>query len=208
VQCICKKNAADAYSHIFMASKRQHFSSFSWNLHKKLFQKRFKRDCTLLERLPNEIFLEIFNYLSDVDIVYAFSQLNNRFQYLILNYCNKFDFKSVSKAKFKFIIQEHDTQQWRSLRLSDDDNTPGQITLFSQLFPFVKYVPQLEILSLINMKLKTAKYIIPQIKTFTHLVSLTIGSICGKDILTLELPSLKYLIVSSCNHSKWMEVRN
>jgi len=191
-----------------MACKRQHFSLFSWNIHKKSFKKRFKRDCTLFERLPNELFLEIFTYLSDVDIVYAFSQLNDRFQCLILSYCKTFDFKSVSKAKFKLVIQEHDTQRWQSLRLSDNDDTPGQIILFSQLFPFVKYVPQLQDLSLINMKPKTAEFIIPQIKTFTHLVSLTIGSICGKNISTLELPSLKYLIVNSCKYSKWMKVRN
>ncbi len=191
-----------------MTSKRRHFSPFSWNTYKKTFQKRFKRDCTLLERLPNELFLEIFNYLSDVDVVYAFSQLNHRFQCLILNYCHTFDFKSVSKTKFKLVIQEHNTQQWRSLRLSDDDDTPGQITLFSQLFPFIKYVSQLETLSLINMKPKTAQFIIPQMKIFTHLVSLTIGSICGKDISTLELSSLKYLVIRSCKHSKWMKVRN
>src|SRR5205085_8080945 len=100
-------------------------------LYKKSFQKRCKRESTLLECLPNELFLEIFNYLSNVDIVYAFSQLNNRFQYLILNYCKTFDFKSISKAKFKLVIREHNTQQWRSLRLSDDDYTPRQIILFS-----------------------------------------------------------------------------
>ena len=43
-------------------------------------------------------------------------------------------------------------------------------------------------------------------RTFTHLVSLTIGSVCGKDISALELPSLKYLTVNSCKYTKWMEV--
>jgi hypothetical protein len=190
-----------------MASKRKHVSSFSRNI-LKLLQKRFKHGSTLIERLPNELFLEIFNYLSDVDVVYAFSQLNIRFQCLILDYCHTFDFKSVSKAKLKFVIREHNTQQWRALRLSDDDDTPGQITLFSQLFPIAKFVPQLHALSLINMKLKTAQSLIPQMKIFTHLVSLTIGNVCGKDLSGLELPSLKYLIINSCRHSKWMKVRN
>jgi hypothetical protein len=194
-------------SNISMASKRERVSSFSKNVLKSI-QKRFKHDSTLIERLPNEIFFEIFNYLSNVDVVYAFSQLNARFQCLILNYCHTFDLKSVSKVKFKFIIREHNTQQWRALRLSDDDDTPGQIILFSQLFPFAKYLPQLHALSLINMKPKTAQCLVPQLKIFTHLVSLTIGSVCGKDLSILELPSLKYLIVHSCKHSTWMKVRS
>jgi hypothetical protein len=190
-----------------MASKRERVSSFSRSVFKSI-QKRFKHGSTSIERLPNEIFLEIFNYLSDADAVYAFSQLNARFQCLALHYCHTFDFKSVSKAKFKLIIAKHDTKRWRALRLSDDDDTPGQITLFSQLFPFAKCVPQLHALSLVNMKPKTAQYLVSHLKTFTHLVSLTIGSICGKDLSILELPSLKYLIIHSCKHSKWMKVRH
>ncbi len=191
-----------------MASKRQHTSTFFANLHEKSYQKRFKRHSTLLERLPNELFIEIFGYLSGVNVVYAFSQLNHRFQCLILNYCHTFDFKSVSKAKFELVLRQHDTQQWQSLRLSADDYTPEQITLFSQRFPFAKHVPQLKTLSLINMKLKHGKIIIPQLKIFTQLVSLTIGSICGKNISMLELPSLKYLVVNACKHSQWLLVSN
>jgi hypothetical protein len=96
-------------------------------------QKRIKRDNTLFEQLPNELFIEIFRYLNGVDIVYAFLQLNNRFQCLLNTYVTTFDFKYVSKAKFDFVTRQHDIHQWRSLRLSDDDETPGQIKLESFL---------------------------------------------------------------------------
>ena len=140
------RNDNDVYSYTFMASKRKHASSYLCEAYKKVSPKHLRRNSTLLERLPNELFLEIFNYLANVDVVYAFSQLNNRFHSLILYYCHTFDFKSVSKAKFKFVIAKHNTQQWRALRLSDDDDTPGQISLFSQLYPFAQYVSSIECL--------------------------------------------------------------
>jgi hypothetical protein len=202
--CTRKRNDVNAHIATSMPNKRPHYS----NKHKKTAEKRFKRDSTLLERLPNELFIETFSYLSDVDIVYAFSQLNHRFQCLIHDCCNTFDFTSVSKSKFKLVIREHDTKQWRSLRLSDDDETPGQVILFSHLFPFAKRVPQLEALSLINMKPKIAQVLMLQLKTFAHLVSLTIGTVCGENIPSLELPSLKHLVVSACKTSKWMKVGN
>jgi len=170
-------------------------------------RKRFKHDLTLLEYLPNELFLEIFSYLNNVDTVCTFSRQNTRFQCLTLNYCYTFDFKSVSKAKFDYIIRQHDIHRWRSLRLSDDDKTPGQVTHFCQLFPFAKYISQLKVLSIIDMKSSTALILLPQLTSFTCLVSLSIGFVCGKSIPFLKLPLLKHLVINSCMHSKWMEVR-
>jgi hypothetical protein len=169
-------------------------------------RKRFKRDATSIEYLPNELFVEIFGYLTDVDAVCAFSRLNKRFQCLTLEYCYTFDFKSVSKAKFDYVIRQHDIYRWRSLRLSDDDNTPGQVTYFCRLFTFTEHIAQLKELSIINMKPSTALIFLPQLTSFTHLVSLSIGSLCGNSIPFLELPSLKHLVINSCMHSKWMKV--
>ncbi len=170
-------------------------------------KKRFKRDVTLIEYLPNELFLEVFNYLTDVDAVCAFSRLNTRFQSLTLDYCYTLDFQSVSKAKFDYVIRQHDIHRWRSLRLSDDDKTPGQVTHFCRLFSFAKHISQLQTLSLIHIKSSTALIFLPQLTSFTHLVSLSLGSVCGNSIRNLELPSLKHLVINSCMHSKWMTVR-
>lgn len=176
-------------------------------MRKMTARKRFKRDSTLFEHLPNELFVEIFGYLSDVDTVCAFSRLNQRLQCLILNYCYNFNFKSVSKVKFDYVIRQHDIHRWRSLCLSDDDNTPGQVTYFCRLFSFAEYISQLEALSIINIKSNTALIFLPQLTSFQHLVSLTIGSVCGKTVPLLEIPTLKHLVINSCMHSNWMKVK-
>jgi hypothetical protein len=139
--------------------------------------KRSKRESTTFEDLPNELFVEIFGYLNGVDTVYAFSQLNIRFQCLLNNYVTNFNFKSVSKAKFYFIIQRHDTHRWRSLCLSDDDNTPGQIELFCQLYPPAKYIHRLESLAVLNMTPKYAQGFLLQIGSFSNLISLDWNSL-------------------------------
>lgn len=168
--------------------------------------KRFKRDSTSIEYLPNELFFEIFNYLTDVDTVCAFSRLNQRFLWLAKDYCKNFDFKSVSKAKFDYVIRQNDIDRWQSLRLSDDDNTPGQVAYFCRLFSFTEHISQLKVLSIINMKPNTTSIFSSQLSSLTNLVSLSIGFICGNSIPLLQLPSLKHLVINSCIHSKWMTV--
>lgn len=168
--------------------------------------KRFKRQSTLLEDLPNELFVEIFGYLNGVDTVYAFSQLNNRLENLLNNYVINFDFTSVSKTKFSFIIEQHNIYQWRSLYLSDDDHTPGQIEFFCQLFSPAKYINQLQSLTVLNMTSKYSMEFLLQIDSFKNLTYLSIGTICGFDIQSIELPSLKQLHLISCKYTTWIMV--
>jgi hypothetical protein len=168
--------------------------------------KRFKHDCTTLEQLPNELFGEIFGYLNSVHSVYAFSQLNDRFQSLLNNYANILDFKSISKANFDFVTRHHDIHQWRSLRLSDDDRTPGQIKLFCQLFPLAQYMSHLQSLCIVNMKPNYTQELFAHLRSFDHLVSLTVGKICGENIQPIDLPLLKRLVITSCKHTDWMMV--
>jgi hypothetical protein len=196
--------------------------------------KRFKCHYTSFERLPNELLIEIFTYLNGVDTVYAFSQLNTRFQSLLINYVNVFDFKSISKAKFDYVIKHHDIHQWQSLRLSDDDETPGQIKHFCQRYPLLQCISQLRSLCALNMTAKYAQEFLLQLKispdhhlsldienivllnienicganiqSFDYLVSLEIGNICGENIQAFELSSLKRLVVTGCKHTAWMMV--
>ncbi|CAF3933453.1 unnamed protein product [Rotaria sordida] len=160
---------------------------------------------TLLEALPNEIFLEIFQYLNGVDTIYAFSQLNNRFQHLLIKYVKTFDFKSITKVKFDFVTQHHDIHRWRSLRLSEDIETPGQIGLFCQLFPLPKYISQIQSLSILNMKPKFAKTVLSQLISFDYLISLTVTTICGENIQPFKLSSLKQLVFTGCKHNNWIK---
>jgi len=169
--------------------------------------KRFKPLTTVLEQLPNELFIEIFSYLTGVDIVYSFSQLNTRLKQLILNYCHTFDFKSVNKTKFDLVIRQHNPQHWRSLRLSNDDETPGQIEYFSRLYPLDQHVFQLESISFINVKANNDNIFLSQLQSFVNLVSLTIKSVCGNYLSPINLPFLKHLVVTSCMNGDWIMVR-
>ncbi|CAF1512371.1 unnamed protein product [Adineta ricciae] len=167
--------------------------------------KRFKHALTEFETLPNELFLEMFGYLTCIETVWAFARLNNRFRNLTLEYCRTFDFKSISKTKLDYITQQHDIRRWKSLRLSDDDDTPGQVTYFCQILSFANNLSHLEALTVVNTQCTITNSLLSQITSFQHLVSLTIGSICGKNLPCINLVSLKYLSINSCMHTIWFQ---
>ncbi len=168
--------------------------------------KRFRHDYATFEQLPNELLIDVFAYLNTVDTVYAFSPLNTRFHSLLIHYVNTFDFTSITKTKFDHVILHHDIQQWKALRLSEDNRTPGQIRLFTQLYPPHHYLSQLHSLSAMHMSAEYAHQFVSQLISFDHLVSLEIGNMCGKKVQSFELPSLKRLVISACKHTAWMMV--
>ena len=161
-------------------------------------EKRFKAASTVLEQLPNELFVEIFAYLSGADVVYSFSQLNIRIKNLILNYCHTFDFQSVHKTKFDLVIQQHNPRHWHSLRLSNDDETPGQIEYFLRLHPLNQRVSQLKSIAFADVNPINGNVLLSQLPSLVNLVSLTIKSVCGECLSSLSLPSLKRLVLTSC----------
>ena len=85
---------------------------------------------TLFEYLANELFIEILSYLTAADAVVALSSRNYRFQCFIFEFCQSFDFTSISKNKFDVVFRYHNTNRWHSLELSDDNYTPGQVKYF------------------------------------------------------------------------------
>lgn len=164
-------------------------------------------DITSLERLPNELFLEIFRYLSGVDVVVAFVQLNQRFRSLVLQHCLSFNFQSISREKFDYVIQHHNVERWKSLTLSNDEQTPGQFNRFSQQFSWQCQLPLLEHLTIRHITPLQAELYLSPISSLIHLVSLNLDQICGKTFPAVELPALKSLRISSCLHCAWMKVR-
>jgi hypothetical protein len=169
--------------------------------------KRKRRSKLSLEHLPNEIFLTIFSYLNDIDTVFAFSNLNYRFQCLLFEYCRSFDFKSVSKSKFDIIFRQYNTKQWKLLKLFNDDDTPGQIEYFIQNYFITEHFSQLQSLSILD-KTGRCRYnlLLYQLRFLTNLNSLTMESICGTKMSHFNLPKLKRLVVSSCRNTKWILV--
>ena len=105
----------------------------------------------MLDVLPNELFYEVFRYLTGDAIFYAFKGLNQRMDALYENYDRyHLDFRSWSKSKFNFIRQLISPDQLRSLILYDADDTCGQITRFFHLFSIRQFV-NLRSLSLLEI---------------------------------------------------------
>ncbi|CAF1240059.1 unnamed protein product [Adineta ricciae] len=167
-------------------------------------KKRFKRELTVFENLPNEIIIDVFDYLNGVDTVYGFDRLNYRFQCLLNDFVKNFDFQSVSKAKLEAVIALHDMHRWRSLCLSNESNTCGQIQFFCESYPLVEHVSQLQSLTIIDMSKNYQERFFRQMRSFDNLVSLSVGNICGVLVQSIRLPSLKQLNLTSCGHTQWI----
>ncbi|CAF1454014.1 unnamed protein product [Adineta ricciae] len=112
------------------------------------------------EWLPNEVLLEIFQYLHDVQLYCAFYGLNCRLNRLLAIHSRvyHFDFRSISKREFDLICKEHFpsiSHRVKSLFLSNDDQTPNLFNRFySYRFEFVRLqslcIDSVNCLSLVN----------------------------------------------------------
>ncbi|CAF3879379.1 unnamed protein product [Rotaria sp. Silwood1] len=130
------------------------------------------------ESLANELFLEVFKYLSTSHIYHAFHGLNVRLDELILEYFRNshLDFRSISKLDFDIIIQEYlpgMLDRITSLCLSDDDDTPGQIDDFFSHGLELRQLVNLHSLLLSNIRSESImdKIILdlPYLSNLTHL---------------------------------------
>lgn len=136
------------------------------------------------ENLPNELFYDLFEFLSIIDRFHSFHNLNNHLNNLL--YYNKqkshLNFQSISKYDLTFICQNYlpfIINQINSLYLSDDDKTPFLSEfLFSSGFTLnqFNYLQNL-ILNRIYC-LNQIFEIIPQCYYLTHLT--IIKCFCGQ----------------------------
>ena len=107
-----------------------------------------------LECLANELLLDLFEYLSSLDLLRAFYTLNTRLNDLIFLHFQRhaLNFQSISKSHFQWICKQHlptMTDAIIALRLSDDDDTPQQINLFfTYNFSFQQHFIYLQSLSI------------------------------------------------------------
>jgi hypothetical protein len=125
-----------------------------------------------LELLPNEIFIECFEYLNAPNIFYSFDQLNYRFSKLIRTIPLHLGCEHVRKSIFdqfcrKMLSTPEIKTQIRSLHLSND-NTCVSIKRFLSLF---------------------------SLNEFSHLRSFTLTEVKSKNVeqLQLVLPLLSEL---------------
>lgn len=159
------------------------------------------------EHLPNELFIKIVSYLTGTDAIMAFADLNYRFQCLIFEICQTLNFTSISKSNFDIIFRYQQTNRWHSLKLSDGNDTPGQVRYFFENYSLIRNFSQLQSLSIIKIDPFNDYPLLSQLPFLTNLVSLEIESICGNNISEFDLPKLKKLTLSSCAHTNWLKVK-
>ena len=162
----------------------------------------------ILEDLPNELFIEVLTYLTSIDIILTFGKLNHRFQSLITQYCKRFDFQFINKFQCDSIFRVQNTNQWTSLRLSDDDQKPFWIDHLLENYISKNNFSQLQFLSVGSLKDNARKLFFSMLSSLPNLVSLSIDSVCGEDILPFDLPKLQKLVFGSCLHIDWIQVGN
>jgi hypothetical protein len=103
-----------------------------------------------IEDLPNEIIYRIYDNI-DTNSIICFSLTCKRFWKCRNNYNNYLiNFKSILKKNFDLICRLIHPKNIRSLILSDDDQTPGQIKFFMKNFP-INQLKQLKSLKLIHI---------------------------------------------------------
>lgn len=93
---------------------------------------------TMFESLPNEILIECFEYLHEVDIYYSLDGLNSRINNLIQKLTLNLNFQYIRKTRFdqvctKMKLNPAFQKEILSLKLSNKD-TCDQIDIFLSLF--------------------------------------------------------------------------
>ena len=160
----------------------------------------------LFNRFPNELFYEIFEYLTSYDILYAFSGLNQRIDSLLQNYSKyRFNFQSCTKSQFDFVCKSITCEQIQSLILADSDDTCQQIRTFFQLF-YIRKCINIESLNLIEITEQNLSKLLPKIKFLPKLTCLSID-LKNSLIPNIECgSSLKSLSVTTCSMSRLCEL--
>ncbi|CAF1159664.1 unnamed protein product [Adineta ricciae] len=135
-----------------------------------------------LECLPNELFLELFDYFDGIDLLHLFFGLNSRFNHLLYEQVQhyRFKFTSASKRRFDIICQQHlpfIACRTTTLLLSNHDDTPEQIDFFLSYVPSWKSFTDLQSLSLAHVSsYQTLFEVVRRCSTLVNLNSLTLNS--------------------------------
>lgn len=129
----------------------------------------------LLDLLSAQLLHTLFTYFLAHEILFSFSDVSDHVNTILVSYsAYQLDFKSIRRADFDFLCHRIRPEQVISLKLSNDDDTPGQTELFLSRF---------------------------RIEQFTHLRSLKLIKIEFESLeaIFLSLDKLKQLTVLSFN---------
>jgi hypothetical protein len=125
-----------------------------------------------LELLPNEIFIECFQYLNTPDLFYSFNGLNYRFHTLIRNIPLHLNFQHLKKFQVtdfcQIILSNPEIKQnIISLQLSNN-GTYGQIQSFLSLISLNEFI-HLRSLSLIDFNDNNDEQLLPMLPFLSNL---------------------------------------
>ncbi|CAF0784162.1 unnamed protein product [Rotaria sp. Silwood1] len=166
-----------------------------------------------LESMPDEIFLEIFDYISSYDLIYSFYNLNQRFNSIIHGIHLYLDLSYVQQKKFLFTchyILPNFCQQIYSIKLSNKQTIDGiqyfieqskycqqeQVkTLIlteptiEQLIKLIRYFPFLK-----TLIIKTTDYLVVPIELISRSLRICRISNCQIDFLSSNISEKIYFI--------------
>ncbi|CAF0773160.1 unnamed protein product [Adineta ricciae] len=163
---------------------------------------------TSFESLPNEIFVEVFEYLNGFEIFLAFDWLNIRFYHLIRTIPICLNFQHVQKNifdRFCTIIQSNPSikHHIHSLTLSNKI-TCGQIDLFFSRFALNEF-PHLRSLTIVQVEQQNIDKIQPFLPSISSLQTFRMIELVNEPneiISNLPLTNLRRLAVPSIKSIK------
>ncbi|CAF1343786.1 unnamed protein product [Didymodactylos carnosus] len=149
--------------------------------------------------LPNEIFLEIFEYFDVSHVFYSLYGLIVRLDTLVKQ-CHPYHLNLDTAEKFNCVPEYLQPERIRSLTISSSD----QMLLFNKLFSMVKVVENCQALIVHDIQPLDFIDLVPQLSNFKNLSSLSvirkmpisykhIYSILFRMIICNQIPALKYL---------------
>jgi hypothetical protein len=107
-----------------------------------------------MERLPNELWLSIFSYLSAYDLLTIFSNLNRRFHQLVLitwSESESLDFSYLTYKEFNFLYSQRLTQEQQHPLYSLTLRTRQQLEVFAQRIDWRIDLMYLKSLTLVSL---------------------------------------------------------
>jgi hypothetical protein len=178
-----------------------------------------------LESMPDEILLEIFDYISGYDLIYSFYNLNHRFNSIIHGIHFNLDLSYVQQKTFLYIchyILPNFSQQIHSIKLSNKQTIDGinyyleqsksfqqeQVKILilieptlEQLIKLISYFPFLK-----TLIIKTTDYLVIPIECISESLRICRISNCQLDLLSTNISEKIYFLeelnikMSDINH--------
>jgi hypothetical protein len=134
------------------------------------------RNICFFDLLPIELLYTLFTYFLAHEILLSFSNISDHVDAVLLSYsCYRVDFNSILKCHFDLICRQIRPDQVISLKLSDNDDTPGQTELFLSRFR-IKHFTRLQSLILGIMEYENLESIFSNMNQLNQLCSFSFHS--------------------------------